>query len=93
MHGEPHSGSIDQILPYVMFRGALFAETVQTSDSHSLDTSRLQSGLKGTGVSCPPLTEELMATYLQDFVRKKLLPNPQTAQTAKNLMTPESAAT
>lgn len=83
MHGKPHSGGMDQILPYVMFRGALWAETVETTDSHSLDTARLQSGLKGTGVSCPPLTEELMATYLQDLVRKKLLPNPQTVQPAK----------
>jgi thioester reductase-like protein len=80
LQGKQGSGAIDQILPYLMFRGALWNETMQANNSHSLDTTRLQAGLKGTRVSCPPLTEELMAKYLQDFVRLKLLPKPQKAE-------------
>ncbi|AWI33196.1 polyketide synthase [Streptomyces tirandamycinicus] len=61
----------------------LHAFEMMTSDTDAfypaLDTGETEAALDGTGISCPPLTEELFARYVEFFVQEGHFP-PATAQ-------------
>ncbi|WP_432048367.1 type I polyketide synthase [Streptomyces asiaticus] len=56
----------------------LHAFEMMASDTDSFyppfDTTETEAALEGTGISCPPLTEELFATYVEFFVREGHFP-------------------
>ncbi|MDX3855598.1 polyketide synthase [Streptomyces sp. AK02-01A] len=56
----------------------LHAFEMMTSDTDAfyppIDTTETEAALEGTGISCPPLTEELFATYVDFFVREGHFP-------------------
>ncbi|MEV5342475.1 thioester reductase domain-containing protein, partial [Streptomyces sp. NPDC052676] len=56
----------------------LHAFEMMTSDTDAfypaLDTSETEAALDGTGISCPPLTEELFTRYVEFFVQEGHFP-------------------
>ncbi|WP_313896816.1 thioester reductase domain-containing protein [Streptomyces sp. GC420] len=56
----------------------LHAFDMMTSDTDAfypvLDTSETEAALDGTGISCPPLTEELFVKYVEFFVQEGHFP-------------------
>lgn len=56
----------------------LHAFEMMTSDTDGfyppIDTTETEEALDGTGIVCPPLTEELFATYVGFFVRQGHFP-------------------
>ncbi|MFD7896570.1 type I polyketide synthase [Streptomyces sp. NPDC059743] len=56
----------------------LHAFEMMTSDTDAfyppIDTTETEAALEGTGIECPPLTEELFATYVDFFVQEGHFP-------------------
>ncbi|MEV0039194.1 thioester reductase domain-containing protein [Streptomyces sp. NPDC050804] len=56
----------------------LHAFEMMTADSDAfyppIDTTETEAALEGTGIECPPLTEELFATYVDFFVQEGHFP-------------------
>ncbi|MET9804131.1 thioester reductase domain-containing protein, partial [Streptomyces sp. NPDC006368] len=56
----------------------LHAFEMMTSDTDGfyppIDTTETEAALEGTGISCPPLTEELFTTYVEFFVQEGHFP-------------------
>jgi len=45
------------------------------------DQSNVALGLANTAIACPPMSEELLRTYLEYFVDSGYLPSPAHADT------------
>ena len=46
------------------------------------DAANTDAGLAGSGISCPPVDDALLSTYLDYFVRIGWLPEPEDAEKA-----------
>jgi thioester reductase-like protein len=78
-HEDPTTNPLHPLLPFfhIDFAGRMLG--VSETAYHALGTTVTLRALEGSGISCPPVDEKLVGTFLEQFVRAGRLPSPSLA--------------